>query len=135
MITTVFAQVSNRGIPTLSGLFGGTGGGVAFLGALLSLVVTIILIVGGLYFFIQLLTGGVAWIGSGGDKGKLEEARQKIFSAVLGLVLLFSAFAFIRLAESVFQVGILNFNVPTIGQTFNQFTGGGSGGGGALITP
>jgi len=94
-----------------------TGSATYFFSRVLTVLATIILIIGGLYFFFQLLTGGVAWIGSGGDKAKLEEARQKIFNAVLGLILLFSVFAIIRLAESVFSVSILNFNIPTLGQS------------------
>ncbi len=94
-----------------------TGSGTYFFTRLLSVLAAIILIVGGVYFFFQLLTGGVAWIGSGGDKAKLEEARQKIFNAVVGLILLFSTWAIIQLVENVFGIQILQFDVPTLGQT------------------
>ena len=120
------AQVTNPSIGTLTARVGQ--GGVGFVSALISVVVTGLLIVGSLYFFFQLLTGAVAWIGSGGDKAALEGARSKIFNAGIGLVLLFSAFAIIRLIESVFGVNLLLFNIPTL-------AGGavGGGGGGALV--
>lgn len=122
------AQITNPPIGGLTDQFQGQGG-TTFVGALLQTAVTILLVVGGLYFFFQLLTGAVAWIGSGGDKAKLEESRQKLLNAGLGLVLLFSAFAIITLIENVFGVGLLNFNVPVIGQS-----SGGGGSGGATIS-
>jgi len=114
MQSAVLSQITNRGIPDLSRRFSGTGSGVAFLGALLRLTISIIFIVGSLYFLFQLLTGGVAWIGSGGDKGKLDEARSKLFNAGIGLVLLFSGFAIITLIQNVFGVSLLMFNIPTL---------------------
>lgn len=114
-MNTLFVQVAQITNPSIGSLGSRVGeGGVGFVGSLLQLIVTVILIVGGLYFFFQIVTGGVAWIGSGGDKGKLEEARQKVLHAGIGIVLLFSAFAFIRLIEGVFGIGILSFTVPTI---------------------
>ncbi|OGM32710.1 hypothetical protein A2803_01495 [Candidatus Woesebacteria bacterium RIFCSPHIGHO2_01_FULL_44_21] len=93
-----------------------TAPGTGYFSALLTTFATIILIVGALYFFFQLLTGGVEWIGSGGDKAKLEGARQKLINAVIGLVLLFSAWAVVQLVEAVFGVNILNLDVPVVGQ-------------------
>lgn len=119
------AQVTNPSIgTTLGGMIGQ--GGTGFLGALLSVIITILLIVGGLYFFFQLLTGAVAWIGSGGDKAQLEQARGKLFNAGMGLVLLFSAFAIITLIQNVFGVSLLLFDIPTIANV-------GQGGGGNTI--
>jgi hypothetical protein len=109
---TQIAQITNPSIGAyLSGRIGE--GGSGFLGDLLSIVITIILIAGSLFFFFQLLTGAVAWIGSGGDKTALEGARGKILNAGLGLVLLFAAFAIITLVENIFGVGILRFTLPT----------------------
>jgi len=106
--------ITNPGIGGLGESFSGEGSGADFLGALISVVVSILLIVGGLYFFIQLLTGAVAWIGSGGDKAELENARGKIFSAGIGLILLFSAWAVITLIENVFNIPILSPIIPTL---------------------
>ncbi len=105
-------------------------GGVGFVSALISVVVTGLLVVGGLYFFFQLLTGAVAWIGSGGDKGALEGARSKLVSAGIGLVLLFSAFAIITLIQNIFGVSLLLFDVPTIA---NIGSSGGGGSGGTIV--
>lgn len=39
---------------------------------------------------IQLLIGALQWIGSGGDKTSLESARERIFQAIIGLVITFA---------------------------------------------
>ncbi len=92
----------------------GATGGVGYLSALISVMLTIILIVGSLYFVFQFLTGGVAWIGSGGDKNKLEEARQKLLNAIIGLVILFAAWAVFTLIENVFGINLLLIDIPTL---------------------
>jgi hypothetical protein len=106
--------INNPGLGNLGTTFVGPGSGASFLSALLSTVITIILIVGGLYFFFQLITGAVAWIGSGGDKASLEEAKGKIANAGIGLILLFSAWAIITLIEDVFGVSIFVLDIPTL---------------------
>lgn len=109
---TQLAQVTNPSIGSLRDMVGQ--GGTGFVSALLSVLITGIIFVGGLYFVFQLLTGAVAWIGSGGDKAQLEQARSKLFSAGIGLVLLFSAFAIITLIQNVFGVNLLLFDIPTL---------------------
>lgn len=76
--------------------------------------VTAILIVAGLIFFFMLIIGGLQWILSGGDKAKTENARNRITSALIGLVIVFSAWAIAALITTVFGVNILNFTIPTI---------------------
>lgn len=117
------AQITNPAIGNLTARVGE--GGVSFLGDLLGVIITIIFVTGAVYFFFQLLTGAVAWIGSGGDKAKLQEAQAKLFNAGVGLVILFAAWAIIRLIQTVFDVTILQFNIPVIGGA----AGGGGGGG------
>lgn len=123
------AQVTNPSIGNLTGRVGQ--GGTGFVGDLLSVIITLILVVGAVYFFFQLLTGAVAWIGSGGDKAKLQEAQAKLLNAVIGLVLLFAAWAIIRLIQTVLGVTILQFDLPTIAGVGGS--GGRSGGGGPAL--
>ena len=46
-----------------------------------------------IWAFIQLLLGGFNWITSSGDKGKLETSQQKILQAIIGLGIVFAAWA------------------------------------------
>jgi hypothetical protein len=44
----------------------------------------------------------------------LEGARGTITSALIGLVILFAAFAIIKLIQTFFGISILNFTLPTL---------------------
>lgn len=73
-----------------------------------------ILIAAGLLAFFYLLIGGMQWIIAGGDKDGTEKARKKITSALIGLAIVFSAYALAFLIGAVFGISILTFTIPTI---------------------
>src|SRR5579859_7308942 len=56
-------------------------------------------IFGSLFF---LLWGGIRWIISGGDKGKIEQARSTILPAIIGLIIALAAFFIINIISFVF---------------------------------
>lgn len=78
---------------------------------LIPMLIKLLLIVAALVFFFMLVLGGIKWILSGGDKGKTEEARNQITSALVGLVIVFSAWAIAGLINAFFGVDILNLNL------------------------
>ena len=45
----------------------------------------------------QLIWGAFDWIKSGGDKGKIEEARNKMTAAIIGLVIVASSYAILTI--------------------------------------
>ena len=53
-------------------------------GNLLNTILRMVLIIGVLLVFFFLIQGGLEWITSGGDKGAVEKARNKITNAVIG---------------------------------------------------
>jgi hypothetical protein len=65
-----------------------------------------ILVVAAVVFFFMLVIGGVRWITSGGDKGKTEAARNQITAALIGLVIVFAAWAIANLIEIFFGVDL-----------------------------
>jgi len=81
---------------------------------MLSTGITLLLIVAGIIFFVYLILGGIKWMTSGGDKASTEGARNQITAALIGLVIVFSAWAIVTLVGSVFGIDILNFTIPTI---------------------
>jgi len=95
---------------------GNIGGGDAiyFLQNLLPKVVTIMLIVGAIFFFFNLLMGAIQWISSGGDKEAVSKARGRITSALVGLVILFAVFAIIELVENFFDIHILTLDIGSL---------------------
>ena len=81
-------------------------------GELVSAAIQLVLIVAAIVFFFMLVLGGIKWITSGGDKGQTEAARNQITAALVGLVIVFAAWAIIQLVEVFFNVSILgNLNV------------------------
>lgn len=85
--------------------------GAGYFSRLLSTLVTILLIGGGVIFVFMLILGGIQWITAGGDSKAVESATGRIRTALIGIVLLFSAFAVVTLVESIFQVSILSIDV------------------------
>lgn len=71
------------------------------------------MVVAAIVFFFMLVLGGIKWIMSGGDKAKTEEARNQITSALIGLVIVFAAWAIISLVSTFFGgLDILNLKLP-----------------------
>lgn len=84
------------------------------LGDIISTLITIVMIIAGLIFLVMLIIGGVRWIVSGGDKAQTEAARGQITAALIGLVIVFSAYAIATLVGSVFGISIIDFTLPSI---------------------
>ena len=68
----------------------------------LSAVIGLMTIVAAFWFFITFITGGIAWITSGGDKTKLTQARDKLTNAFSGLVIVVAGWAVLALAGQFF---------------------------------
>ncbi len=81
---------------------------------LISGLVKVTVIIAAIVFFFWLVLGGIKWIMSGGDKTKTEEARNQITAALIGLVIVFSAWAITQLINVLFHVDLFNL-------TFEQF--------------
>ncbi len=83
-------------------------------GALISATVAIVLIVAALAAFIYLVQGGLRWITSGGDKAGIDAARNQIQAALLGLFIVFAAWAIMLIIQTFFGVTILgDIQIPT----------------------
>jgi len=61
------------------------------LAKILSTVIGLLTVVGVLYFLFIFITGAIGIISSGGDKGAYEDARKKITTGFLGLVVVVAA--------------------------------------------
>ncbi len=83
---------------------------------IITFAVTAVLVVAGLIFFFMLIIGGIKWILSGGDKANTEAARNQITAALIGLVIVFAAWAIITLLSNIFGISILQLNLPGIQQ-------------------
>ena len=83
-------------------------------GSIISGAIQLILIVAALVFFFLLIIGGIRWMTAGGDKEKAGAARGQLTSALIGLAIVFAAWAIIRLIEVLFGVSIISgFEIPS----------------------
>jgi len=78
------------------------------LGTFISRVFSAVIIVGGIATFIYMVYGGIQWITAGGEKDKVQAAREKITQAIIGLAVLASAWAIYSLVDYFFGIGIVN---------------------------
>lgn len=65
---------------------------------------------------IFLIWGGIRWIMSGGDKGKVEAARSTIMAAIIGLFVSLLAYFIVNLVVSMLGGGVdlKSLNIPRL---------------------
>ena len=97
-VTPIFAQ--NLGVPKPPGFQ------IEDIGLFISKTVGAALIIAALLVFVYLVWGGIQWITSGGDKGKTEEARNRITAALVGLAIVAAAWAVIQLVAYFFGIDV-----------------------------
>lgn len=127
-LSTVLAQLGNpTNVDTGIDISGAAPESLNFsFGDLVSWAVIAVLVIAGLIFFFMLIIGGLKWIMSGGDKAATESARGQITAALIGLVIVFSAWAIAQLIGTVFGVSILDVDIPAIGTATGNNGGGGN---------
>lgn len=71
------------------------------------------MVVAAVIFFFMLIIGGIRWIASGGDKSATEGARSQITAALVGLIVVFAAWAIVTLINAFFGINIFSLTLPT----------------------
>lgn len=82
--------------------------------SIVSALIRLTLVVAAIVFFFILVAGGIRWIASGGDKAQTEAARSQITAALVGLVIVFAAWAILALIHTFFGVDIFSLTLPSI---------------------
>lgn len=103
LLSTVFAESVSL-IPS-EGPF--TGANDLTISGIIQWAIVAILTVAAIIFFFMLIWGGIRWIMSGGDKANTEAARNQITAALIGLIVIFAAWAIIQLLDSIFGIDLL----------------------------
>lgn len=91
-------------------LYSGQGGAINALTLIsqgISAILGLMTVAAGIWFIFMFLIGGYTWMTSFGDKHKLEEARNRIVNALIGLVIVVSAWGITALAGKFFGWDIL----------------------------
>ena len=74
-------------------------------GSLLSIVIP----VSALILLLYLIWGAIEWLTSGGDKGKLEKARGRITTGVIGIIVVSATISLFMLMQQILNVCVLDF--------------------------
>jgi Type IV secretion system pilin len=108
LIPQVLAAAGTIGVPQPTGMK------ITDIGVLISRVISLAFIVAGILTFAFLVMGGIEWLTSGGDKGKTENARNRITAAVVGLAIVAASWALMKLIAYFFGVDVFegNINIP-----------------------
>ncbi|KKU82966.1 MAG: hypothetical protein UY10_C0018G0005 [Microgenomates group bacterium GW2011_GWA2_47_8] len=115
---SLLAQLRNPVLPpSIGGAKGATEktGGTA-LGSIIGGIVGMLFIAGFLLAFLTLLMGALNWITAGGDKTKLEAARNQITNAIVGVIIVGAAYAITSLLANFFGFNLESLPIPTVGQ-------------------
>jgi len=87
------------------GFLGTTTGAVDNLVRILTVVVGLMTIIAGIWFIFLLIIGGISWIASGGDKGKLASARSQMLSGAIGLTIVVAALFLAQVVGGLIGLG------------------------------
>lgn len=108
-------------IPILDELqkLAGSGGFLIFtdFGSIVSNLVGLLLTLSAIAAFLYLVLGGIKWLTSGGDKGKVEEARTQLTNAIIGLAIVAGSWAAFLLLNYFFGLGIAGASSTTTTNT------------------
>ncbi len=88
--------------------------GTTFIQGAVRVSILIGLTIGVITFFINLLIGGIRYINSGGDKGKVEAAQSKITNALIGLIIMFSIYMMLRLVGLILGTDLNVFDLSKL---------------------
>lgn len=82
--------------------------------SIVSGLIRLSLVIAAIVFFFILVIGGIRWIASGGDKAQTEGARNQITAALVGLVIVFAAWAIVALINTFFGIDIFALKLPSL---------------------
>ena len=108
------AELTNPVLPSTLGSSPATGTGIV--GKLITNVVGLFFIFAFFLAFLYLIMGGIQWITGGGDKSQLEQARNKITNALIGLVIVAAAYAVFTLVGQFFGLDVKSLKLPCFSQ-------------------
>lgn len=79
-------------------------------------IIVSLLILASLLALFYLIWGGFKWIISGGDKTKVQNARDTIVGAIVGLIITFLSFYILSFVLQLFNIDFNDFTIPLLNQ-------------------
>ena len=74
---------------------------------IISTAIGVMSIIAFIWFTFQLVLGGIAMLNSGGDKAKLAEARGKMASSLIGIIIVIAAIFIARLVATILGISTI----------------------------
>lgn len=99
-------SIGGPGLGAFTNVQGGNNPNVV--SAIVSNILGFLTIVAGLWFLVQFILGAVSWISSGGDKGKVTQAKDKLTQSVIGLAIVVAAYGVAALLGAILGLDFLN---------------------------
>ena len=127
LIPPVYAAVTN---PVLPLSFVSTTDPCGATNTIIQTIFSLFFLVAVLYFFYFIFLAGFHWIDSEGDPKKIEAAKNQFVYGLVGLTIIFSVFAILKIVGVIFGItglGTLTLTWPSLGS--------GCGGGGSIQLP
>mgnify|MGYP001593940068 CR=1 FL=1 len=75
-------------------------------------LVKVVVALSGVALFVMLIVGGFTFLFSGGDNKQLEQARGTVTNAIIGLVVIVSAYLILRVIQVFTGVDVTKFSIP-----------------------
>lgn len=111
-------QITNSALgPTLQGFVASAilpFGADAFFNSFIPNLITLLLVIGVLFFVLKLIQAGIRWIMSEGEKANLQAAKDHLTNAIIGLFVLFSTFAIIKIIETFFGLKLTTIDLTPL---------------------
>lgn len=85
----------------------GFGEGYQIIAELIGKILNLAFMIGGLVLLVMIIVSGIQWMLAGGDKQAVSSAQGRLTSAVIGFIILASAFAIISLIANILNVEFL----------------------------
>ncbi len=80
--------------------------GYSCIGNLIGNTISVAFIIAAIATFAFLVIGGINWLTSGGDKGKVETAQKMISNALIGLAIVAASYAIYNLVLDFFGIDL-----------------------------
>lgn len=110
LVTPAFAQATVNTCPVGSFAFLCNQSFSGVVGTLIT-TIFIIAIIAALFY---LIWGGFKWLTSGGDKAGVQQAREHIIAAIVGLVIIFLSYFILNLVLGFFHLSLGTFTFPAL---------------------
>lgn len=84
-------------------------------GSIVQTLLTTLFILAIVVALFYLVWGGFKWITSGGDKAAVQQAREHVIAAIIGLVVVFLAYFILKIVLNFFGLGTgLSWDLPIV---------------------